>query len=69
MKYDLNVYGVFVPSLLVALAVTYGLASLSSRLLRRAGLYRFVWHSALFDVAVFICLLAGVVYISSELFP
>jgi hypothetical protein len=34
--------------------------------LQRTGLYRFIWHRALFDLAVFVCLLGGVVYLSSE---
>lgn len=65
MRYDLDVYGVFVPSLLLAFVVTYVLSSLLSRLFRRIGLYRFVWHRALFDIAIFVCLLGGVVYLSS----
>ncbi|HEY0218633.1 MAG TPA: DUF1656 domain-containing protein [Afipia sp.] len=65
MRYDLDIYGVFVPSLLLAFVVTYLLSSLLSRLFRRIGLYRFVWHRALFDLAVFVCLLGCVVYLSS----
>ncbi len=66
MRYDLDIYGVFVPSLLLGLVITYALSAMLSRLLRRAGFYRFVWHRALFDFAVFICLLGGIVYLSSE---
>ncbi|HEY0235373.1 MAG TPA: DUF1656 domain-containing protein [Afipia sp.] len=66
MRYDLDIYGVFVPSLLVGVIVTYVLSSLLSRLFRHIGLYRFVWHRALFDFAVFVCLLGGIVYLSSE---
>lgn len=36
-------------------------------LLERAGVYRFVWHRALFDLALYVCLLGGVVYLSSGL--
>jgi hypothetical protein len=32
----------------------------------RTGFYRVVWHRALFDVALFVCLLGGVVYLSVE---
>jgi hypothetical protein len=32
----------------------------------RTGFYRAVWHRALFDLAVFVCLLGGVVYLSVE---
>lgn len=66
MRYDLDIYGVFVPSLLLGIVITYALSSLLSRLFRRTGLYRFVWHRALFDFAVFVCLLGGIVYLFSE---
>jgi hypothetical protein len=35
-------------------------------LLARIGLYRLVWHPPLFDLAVYVCLLGGIVYLSSE---
>ena len=66
MRYDLNIYGVYVPSLLLLLVITYVLSALLSRLFRRINLYRLVWHSALFDLAVFVCLLGVVVYVSAE---
>jgi hypothetical protein len=32
----------------------------------RAGLYRHVWHPALFDFSAYVCLLGGIVYLSKE---
>jgi hypothetical protein len=66
MRYDLNIYGVYVPSLLLGLVITYILSALLSRLFRRIGLYQHVWHRALFDLAIFVCLLGVVVYLGSE---
>jgi hypothetical protein len=66
MRHDLNIYGVYVPSLLLLLVITYVLSALLSWLFRRIDLYRLVWHRALFDLAVFVCLLGAVVYISGE---
>jgi hypothetical protein len=66
MRYDIDVYGVFVPSLLLSLVISYALCAALCRLFRRSGLYRIVWHRAMFDFAVFICLLGVVVYLSSE---
>jgi Protein of unknown function (DUF1656) len=66
MRYDLNIYGVYVPALLLLLVITYALSALLSRLLVRLDLYRHVWHRALFDLAIFVCLLGVVVYLSSE---
>jgi hypothetical protein len=36
---------------------------------QRTGLYHLVWHRALFDLALFVCLLGGAVYLSSEFLP
>jgi uncharacterized protein DUF1656 len=37
-----------------------------SKIIARAGLYRHVWHAALFDVALYVCLLASLVFVSNE---
>jgi hypothetical protein len=66
MRYDLNIYGVYFPSLLLAFVITYVLSALLSRVFRRVDFYRHVWHRALFDLAIFVCLLGGIVYLSSE---
>jgi hypothetical protein len=72
MRYEIDFFGVLVPTLLLWLLVSC--ARCCVRLsdapvrpaFRRAGLYRLVWHRALFDLALFVCLLGGVVYLSSE---
>ena len=66
MRYDIDIAGVLVPALLLWLVIAYVLSTLLSAQLRRVGFYRFVWHRALFDFAIFVCLLGGVVYLSSE---
>jgi Protein of unknown function (DUF1656) len=66
MRYDIDIFGVFAPSLLLWLIVAYGLTALVCAMLERAGVYRAVWHRALFDLALFVCLLGGVIYLSSE---
>jgi hypothetical protein len=48
---------------LPALAVS----SLLARLLARLGLYRFVWHPALFDFALFVIVLGGLSSFASNL--
>jgi hypothetical protein len=67
MRYEFDLCGLLVPALLVWLAVTYAIGALLRPLLERSGLYRFVWHRALFDLALYVCLLGGVVYLSSGL--
>jgi hypothetical protein len=65
MRYDIDLFGVSIPALLLWIIVAYALGTLLRRLAERAGLYRFVWHRALFDLALYVCLLGGVVYLSS----
>jgi hypothetical protein len=67
MRYEIDLFGILVPALLLWLIVTYAIGALLLPLLERSGLYRFVWHRALFDLALYVCLLGGVVYLSSGL--
>jgi len=67
MRYDIDLSGILMPSLLLWLAITYALSALLRPLLERTGIYRLVWHRALFDLALYVCLLGGVVYLSSGL--
>jgi Protein of unknown function (DUF1656) len=62
---EFDIYGVFVPALLV-----YAIAALLLELLLRRGLdaigfYRFVWHRPLFDLAL-VVILFGVVVAFAE---
>jgi Protein of unknown function (DUF1656) len=66
MKYEIDIFGVLVPSLLFWLFVAYVLSLTARAALEWTGFYRVVWHRALFDVAVFVCLLGVVVYLSVE---
>ena len=67
MRFELDIYGVLVPALLVWLIVTYALSVIVSRIMQRFGLYRLVWHRALFNFALYVCLLGVVVYLSEFL--
>ena len=66
MKYELDLFGVIVPSLLLWSVVAYVLTRAVSKLVARAGLYRHVWHAALFDFATYVCLVASLVFASKE---
>ena len=67
MRYVIDIYGVLVPALLLWLVIAYALTSVLCRLLQRLDLYRLIWHRALFDFALFVCVLGGVVYLSEFL--
>lgn len=57
---DLDVSGVFVPTLLVLMGITYLLYLGVHALLTRARFYRLVWHRALFNVGLYALLLGAV---------
>lgn len=65
MNGEINILGVFVPALLVYAAVALGFKEIVCRLLLRLNAYRFVWHRPLFDTALFILLLGGIVVVST----
>ena len=58
---EIDILGVFVPALLAWVVLALMLAALVRRGLRGAGLYRHVWHAPLFDAALFLILLGGIV--------
>ena len=68
MKYELDLFGVIVPSLLLWSVLAYVLARIISKVITRVGLYRRIWHPALFDFSLFVCLVASLVFTSKEFF-
>ena len=67
MRYELDLFGVIVPSLLLWNVLAYVLARAASKVMTRAGIYRRVWHAALFDFSLYVCLVASFVFLSKEL--
>ncbi len=64
---EFDFYGVFLPELLVWMAVTYAIQFVLNKLFARVGLYRFVWHRSVFDLGLYIVLLGLVVVVSHRL--
>lgn len=60
---EIDIYGVIVPVLLIAGLFALLITLAASRLLDRFGLYRFVWHRALFDLAIFVIALGALLQI------
>jgi hypothetical protein len=65
---EVDVYGVFVSPLLIWVLASLPIVVLLRRLLARAGFYRLVWHRPLFDLAMLIVVLGGVVAVTSRWF-
>ncbi len=65
MRSGLDLFGVFVPGLLCCGLAAFAVNVVLRRGLAYAGFYRFVWHRALFDLALFVIVLGGVVWLSA----
>ena len=68
MKYELDLFGVLVPSLVLWSVLAFVLARIISKLIARAGFYRQIWHPALFDFALYVCVVTGLVFAATEFF-
>ena len=66
MRYELDLFGVIVPSLLLWSVLAYFLARIVSKVMGRIGLYRHVWHAALFDFALYVSIITALVFVSEE---
>jgi hypothetical protein len=57
---EFDIYGVYFPVFIVFAGIAFLVQLVVKRLFDRLGVYRFVWHRPLFDLAVYVILL-GVV--------
>ncbi|WP_410012304.1 DUF1656 domain-containing protein [Sodalis sp. C49] len=61
---EASFYGLFFPWLMVLALAALGLFWAVRRLLAMGGFYRWVWHPALFDIAVYFLLLYGITHVT-----
>jgi hypothetical protein len=64
---EFNLYGIYLPWLLVQGVFALFLGWAVRRVLARVGFYRYVWHPALFDLALFVVLLYGATLVTPYL--
>lgn len=67
MTGELDLYGVFVPSLAAWMLLAFVISLPLRRILAWTGFYRLVWHRPLFDLALYVVLLGLVVSIALPL--
>ncbi|WP_420993073.1 DUF1656 domain-containing protein [Cupriavidus sp. 30B13] len=58
---EIDLYGVFVPSLLALMLLAFAMTAGLRALLARLGFYRMVWHRSLFNLALYLIVLGSVV--------
>lgn len=57
MNQQIDIYGVFLPTLALIALGAVPVSALLRRLFARIGLYRWVWHRPLFDFALYVSVL------------
>jgi hypothetical protein len=63
---EIDIYGVFVPILLVWGTIALLLTAALRRGLVRLGFYRLVWHRPLVDLSLLVIIMAGVATVLSR---
>ena len=66
---EFDIYGVYFPAFAIFAAIAFVLQLAIGRLLEASGLYRFFLHRALFDVAIYVILLAVVTAAAAAILP
>lgn len=65
---EVSLYGIYIPSLMLLVLPALLAARVASWLLARLGFYRWVWHPALFDTALFVIALGALTFFSAKWF-
>lgn len=67
---EFDIYGVYFPAFAVFAAIAFFLqVVVINRFLNALGLYRWVWHRALFDLAIYVILLGVVTAAGASILP
>jgi protein AaeX len=66
---EFDIYGVYFPAFAVFAVIAFALQVAIKRLLDAYGIYRFLWHRALFDLAVYVILLGVVTAAGAIILP
>jgi protein AaeX len=66
---EFDIYGVYFPAFAVFAAIALVLQLVINRFLNAFGFYRWVWHRALFDLAVYVILLGVVTAVGASILP
>jgi hypothetical protein len=65
---EVSLYGLYVPPLLLLALLSLIVARVLNRVLAHLGVYRLVWHPALFDLSLFVIVLGSLSFLTSNWF-
>jgi hypothetical protein len=60
---EFSLYGIYAPWILILTLLSLACSAAVNFLLSRLGFYRWVWHPALFDFAVFVIILGSFTFL------
>jgi hypothetical protein len=69
MSGEIDIYGVFVPSLLAWMVIAFFITGGLRFVLARIGFYKLVWHRSLFNLALYVLVLGATVSLIHWLKP
>ena len=69
MTGEFDIYGVYFPAFIIFAGIAFLLQLAIKRLFDRLGVYRFVWHRPLFDLAIYVILLGAVTALGASVLP
>jgi hypothetical protein len=64
---EIDILGVFVPSILVLMLIAYLVNIVVRMVLTRIGFYRLVWHRSIFDLGIYVLVLGVIVVVSHRI--
>ncbi len=69
MSGEIDIYGVFIPSLLAWMVIAFFVTGGLRFVLARVGFYKLVWHRSLFNLALYVLVLGATVTLIHWLKP
>lgn len=61
MIHEIDLYGMLISPILLWVSIAFVVTGVLCRLIGRFGLYRFIWHKPLFDLALLVIVTGGIV--------
>lgn len=61
MIHEIDLYGMLVSPILLWMNIAFVVTGVLCHLIGRLGLYRFIWHKPLFDLALLVIVAGGIV--------